>query len=73
MSEFIGVIRGATTGRIYAVINPDDDSELGNPRHLLLRAADVEPIEMVKVPRGEYMSALSTEQLAELVKRLSGT
>jgi hypothetical protein len=36
--EFIGVIVGANSGQIYAVINPDDDSELGNPRLLLIQS-----------------------------------
>jgi len=41
-AEFIGLVCGSTTGRIYAVINPDDDSELDNPRHLLLKVGVVE-------------------------------
>jgi hypothetical protein len=37
--KYIGVIIGANTGQIYAVINPDDDSELDNPRLLMLQAS----------------------------------
>ena len=71
-SAFIGVIRSVETGRIYSVINPDDDAELDNPRWLLLKmVGKTEAIEMVKVPRGEYMGALTTDQLAELVERVS--
>lgn len=33
---YVGLVCGATTGRVYAVVNPDDDSELDNPRFLLL-------------------------------------
>lgn len=36
-ANFIGLIYGATSGRIYAIINPDDDQELDNPRWLLLQ------------------------------------
>jgi hypothetical protein len=70
MSDFIGVIRNAITGQILAVINPDDDAELGNPRHLLLKSGSSDPVEMIKVPRGEYMGLMSTDQLAELVERM---
>jgi hypothetical protein len=69
-SEFIGVIREATTGEIRAVINPDSDEQLDNPRLLLLKAGTGEPLEMVKVPRGDYMGAMTTAQLAELVSKI---
>lgn len=71
MSAFIGVIVGGETGQIYAVVNPDDDAELDNPRLLLLRVAGGEPMRMVRVPRGDYMGALSMEDVAKLVERLS--
>jgi hypothetical protein len=71
MSEWIGVIRNATTGLILAVVNPDEDTELDNPRLLLLRGgAELEPVMMVKVPRDEYMSALSMDDVARIVERL---
>jgi hypothetical protein len=70
MSYFIGVIRNAITGQILAVVNPDDDAELDNPRHLLLKSGSSDPVEMIKVPRGEYMGLMSTDQLAELVERM---
>src|SRR5215831_8542533 len=47
--NFIGVIRGANSGTIYAVVNPNDDSELDNPRLLLLGGEKAEAMEMVKV------------------------
>jgi hypothetical protein len=73
MSDFIGVVRSATTGEIFAVINPDDDSELNNPRWLLIkRIGATDAVELIKVPRGDYMGAMTTEQLAELVQRLAG-
>jgi hypothetical protein len=68
MSNFIGAVRGVTTGQIYMVINPDSDAELDNPRHLQMQAD--EPVEMVKVPRGEYVGLMTLDQLAELVERL---
>lgn len=68
-AKFIGVIRSATTGDILAVINPDDDSELDNPRWLLLRTV-TDVIEMVKVPRGDYNKALSMDDVAKLVSQV---
>lgn len=66
--EFIGVIIAAATGTPVAVINPDDDRELDNPRLLLIQGTG-EPLMMVKVPRGDYMGMLSMQQVAELVER----
>jgi hypothetical protein len=54
---------------IIAVINPDDDSELDNPRWLLFQG-NGEPLMMVKVPRDQYMAALSMEDVAAIVERL---
>lgn len=72
MSDFIGVIRNAGTGQIYAVINPDDDAELDNPRLLLLKAVGrSEAIEMVRVPRDEYMKTTTREELEALVETLT--
>lgn len=70
MSDFIGVVRSATTGTILAVVNPDNDSELDNPRLLLIKGSETDAIEMIKVPRGDYIGAMTTDQLAELVNRL---
>lgn len=66
--DFIGVIVTAHSGTPIAIINPDDDSELDNPRLLLIQGTN-EPLMMVKVPRGDYMGALSLDQVAELVAR----
>ena len=68
--NFIGVIRGANSGTIYAVVNPNDDSELDNPRLLLLGGEKAEAMEMVKVPRDQYTDAMSLDQVAELVERV---
>jgi hypothetical protein len=71
-SEFVGVIRNAQTGEIYAVVNPDEDSELDNTRWLLLkRIGDTAPVEMIKVTRSDYMTAMSNEELSELCDRIS--
>jgi hypothetical protein len=67
--DYIGVIISANSNTIVAVINPDDDEELDNPRLLLIQGTK-EPLMMVKVPRGDYMGAMSMEQLAELVERV---
>lgn len=71
MSEFIGVIRDAATGDILAIINPDDDAQLDNPRLLQIRRAEGPSVnEMIKVPRGEYTRAMTADQLIALVERL---
>lgn len=102
-SQFIGVIVGANSGNIYAVISPDDDRELDNPRLLLLQASAPafrpvepsrynltdenapvvqffevnseekitrEPMRLMRVPRGDYMGALSMADVAALVAKL---
>ena len=66
--DFIGVIIAANSGTPIAVINPDDDSELDNPRLLLIQGTS-EPLIMVKVPRGDYMGLMTMQQVAELVER----
>jgi hypothetical protein len=66
--EWIGVIIAANTGTPVAVINPSDDSELDNPRLLLIQGSD-EPLMMVKVPRGDYMGAMNMQQVADLVDK----
>lgn len=70
-SKFIGVIREALTGTIMAVVNPDSDAELDNPRLLLLKGAGPEAMQMVKVPRGAYEGALSMDDVARLVAELT--
>jgi hypothetical protein len=71
MSDFIGVVRNAETKQIMMVINPDEDSELDNPRWLLLKVKGVtSALELVKVPRGDYMGALTMVQLDEVIKSL---
>jgi len=67
--DFIGVIISTDTGEPVAIINPDDDSELDNPRLLLIRVGNYTSMTMVKVPRGDYVGNLSLDQVAELVER----
>lgn len=90
-SEFIGAIVGAVSGTVYAVINPDEDAELDNPRLLLLQAhpetlppydeekdeqpppipGEREPMAMVRIPRGDYMAALTMQDVADIIARLT--
>jgi hypothetical protein len=70
-SQFIGVVRNAETKQILMVINPDADSELDNPRWLLLKEENkTVALELIKVPRGEYMGALTMDQLGTLISKL---
>jgi hypothetical protein len=66
-SKFIGLICGALTNRVYAVHNPDHDSELDNPRLLLIQNEEKEPVQMIKVERGKYMAALTPDHVQEIV------
>jgi hypothetical protein len=70
----VGVVCGAATGHIYAIINPDDDSELYNPRWLLLKmaAAQREALTMVQIPLIEYMACTHSDQVDILVKKRLG-
>ena len=70
----VGVVCGAATGQVYAVINPDDDSELDNPRWLLLKieAAQREPMTLARVPLAEYMSCTHPDQVQALAYRRLG-
>jgi len=68
-SQNIGVVIGANSGTVYAVVNPDDDSELDNPRWLLIRG-ETEAMRLILVPRGDYEGALSMADVAQLVDRL---
>ena len=69
-SNFIGVIRNALTGEIYAVVNPDGDHELDDPKMLLLKRVGVtEAVEMVKVPRAQFEQARSMDAVDEIVKK----
>lgn len=45
MNTQVGLVCGAITGKIYAVINPDDDAELDNPRWLLIKLGTLKPQE----------------------------
>lgn len=73
MAENVGLICGAITGNIYAIINPDDDSELDNPRWLLIQVGvqsadgepppEREPVMMVRMPMAGYMACNSHDQV----------
>jgi hypothetical protein len=68
-SEYVGVVRDFETKEVLAVINPDDDSELDNPRWLLIKSGE-RAVELVRVPRGRYMSVMSMGDLANLMESL---
>lgn len=70
MNTLVGVVCGAATGQVYAVINPDDDSELDNPRWLLIKitAEMREPLKLVKLPLAEYMACTHSDQVQALVR-----
>jgi hypothetical protein len=66
-SEYIGLIVGQMTRTCYSVFNPDDDAELDNPQLLLLQNEEKEPVQMVKVARGDYSRCMSLEGLHNLI------
>lgn len=72
-SEYIGCVISATTGKIVAVINPDDDSELDNPRWLLFRwspkgeSIETDAMRMVKIRRADYESKRSMVEVAAMI------
>lgn len=65
MNTLVGLVCGAATGTVYAVINPDDDAELDNPRWLLIKiaAAQREPLALVKVNLELYMGFTHPDQV----------
>jgi hypothetical protein len=65
-SQWIGVLRGVLSKRIYAVINPDDDVQLDNPRFLLIQNEEMEPVRLIRIPREDYMTATSMDDVARL-------
>jgi hypothetical protein len=72
-SQFIGVIRSALTGKIYGVVNPDEDEELDSPNWLLVRGlekGEADVIEMVKLPRKDYGNAKDMLEVFDLIQRL---
>lgn len=66
-SQYIGLIVGAQTRRVYAVVNPEFDIELDNPRHLLLQNEQKEGVTMIKAERGAYEAALSLADIDTIV------
>jgi hypothetical protein len=71
MSNWIGVLIGVESKRIYAVINPDDDTELDSPRWWLIQNELKEPVRLIRIDRGDYMAALSMDDVAVIVEKLS--
>jgi hypothetical protein len=71
MSAWIGVLIGVESKRIYAVINPDDDTELDSPRWWLIQNELKEPVRLIRIGREDYMAALSMDDVAVIVARLS--
>ena len=65
MAENVGLICGAITGQIYAVINPDDDSELDNPRWLLIQVQtdQREPVLLLRVALADYMACTHPDEV----------
>lgn len=53
-TEFIGLIVGADTRTVYSLVNPDDDADLDDPRHLELGNKRGEPVRIVKLLRADY-------------------
>lgn len=74
MATQVGLVCGAETGTVFAVINPDEDSELDNPRWLLIQIAIAlrEPLTLAKVGMDEYMICKSPEQVTQLAKMKLG-
>jgi hypothetical protein len=70
----VGMVCGAATGQVYAIINPDDDSELYNPRWLLLKIAieNREALTMVQIPLTDYMACTHPDQVQILAKNRLG-
>lgn len=71
MSNWIGILIGVESRSIYAVINPDDDSELDSPRWWLIQNELKEPVRLIRIGREDYMAALSMDDVARIVERLS--
>lgn len=74
MADYIGLVCGATTGQIFAIINPDEDSELDNPRWLLIQIAEAqrEPLTMLKMEMTEYMNCTSHDEVQTLARTKLG-
>lgn len=74
MNTFVGLVCGALTGKVYAVINPDEDEELDNPRWLLIKIeqGQREPILLVKIELETYMSYTHPDQIQVFANRRLG-
>jgi hypothetical protein len=72
MAKRIGLICGALTGHVFAVINPDEDEELDDPRWLLMQIDSErrEPLLMLRVDREEYMACTHHDQVQKVANRL---
>jgi hypothetical protein len=63
-SILLGVIRN-TSGKVVAIVNPDDDRELIDPCWNFGRDDN----EMILIPRGENAEELSFDDVAALVEK----
>jgi hypothetical protein len=74
MAENVGVICGATTGTVYAVVNPDDDSELDNPRWLLIQIEEAkrEPLTLVRIDTASFMACTHPDQVQAIARSKLG-
>lgn len=69
-SQFIGVVSSAFTGKVYMVVNSDNDAKLDNPKLLDLAIdGDDGPFVMTKIPRATYNSMLSPNDVSEIVAK----
>ena len=68
-SQYIGLVVGTRSKRVYGVINPEEDGELDNPRHLLIQIEPKlrEPVTMAKVDRDGYESCMTPDEVHVLV------
>ena len=73
LSQYIGLIVGTTTRSVYAVVNPEHNDELDNPKHLLLRNELREPVQMVKVERGAMEACMTPEDVETLINQWYAT
>lgn len=71
MAENVGLVCGAITGKVYAIINPDEDEELDNPRWLLIQVIrdEREPILLLRVGMAEYMACTHHDEVQAIANR----
>ena len=70
-SNFIVIIRGANTGHIYAIINPDSDEELDSDWYKDPTHVGIESVQLFKVPRDKLDSCISIDDLQKYIASLT--